>query len=217
MRKPGPAPIVFTLSASGLNSTAYVEDMQCTYDVMDFNRPEFLHSRLQNSMDETNFSKPIIVVSATNAPVQVGIESCGFSNAVPLGPETTDNLKYYLSRFNISRFTVIGAPSSPSNILAIVPVANEHKRRLDYFKAYLARVQENISYQDLLAFRNDFTFPYLTATGLSASGLDINVSNCILTDFKEGTVHFTPSTQTARTIGWSATVEVWTYSSRLTF
>jgi hypothetical protein len=216
MRKPGPAPITLTLSPSGLYGSLYAEDVQVTYLTEDFNRVEWLHSKLQTAMDETNFAKPIIVTTAVNAPLQVGISPCGFDSAVPLGPESFDNLQHVLSRFNITRYTITGAPSSPTIMQELLPIANEHARRLDYFKAYLARVQDNISYQDLIAFQSE-AFSYLTSTGLAAAGLDINESNCLITSLTEGTIHYIPSTQTARTVGWSCTLEVRTLSSRLTY
>lgn len=213
MANPGPFPIAFTLSASSISSTVYAEDVQVKYITKVFNRDEYLNSKLQQAQDYTTNARPIIVTNAVNAPVQIGIESCGFSATVPLGPED-DNLSNVLQRQNIIEYTIKGADSSPSAVLSLEPIANDHRARLDQFEAYLATLGQNISYQLLIQLRSG-NFPYLTSTGLDASGIDISQSNCLISDFQAGTTYFNPSTQTAVARGWSLTIQVISFSTRL--
>lgn len=216
-RKPGPSQLIFTLAASGISSTIYAEDVQIKYATKDFNREEWSNSKLQQAMDAVTFAKPIIQSSAVNSPIQVGIESCGFSNIVPLGPDDA-NLANILQRQVITEFTITGSPSAPSAVEALRPVALDHKKRLDQFDEYLAELGQNISYQRLLALRGE-TFSYLTNTGLSVTdALDssFNLSGtALLTDLSSYVVYYNPTALTAKAVGWTATIQVITFESRV--
>lgn len=211
-RKPGPSQLTFTLAASGLSSVTYAIDVDQTFQVEDFVREEWLNSRISSAMDETTYAKPIIQTNAVNAPIQVGIEGCGFSNSVPVGPETTTTLTNALQRKNVKRYTIQGADSSPTAISNLYPVLIDHVQRMDQFNAYKASLGQNIPYQMLLGYRNQ-NFEYLTSTGLTVSGLDISESNCLIESFDSGTTYFTPATSTARTKGWSMVLLVISFQS----
>lgn len=213
-RKTGPSPILFTLPSSGITATVYSDDVQIKFATRDFDRQEWVNSKLQQSMDVATFAKPIIVTNAVNAPVQVAQEGCGFSSSVPLGPDDS-NLSNILQRQNIKEYQISGTPSSPSAVQSLLNISNDHRARLDQFDAYLAELGQNVSYQFLLNLRNQ-NFSYLTTTGLSASGIDINETNtCLISSFQSGVVFFDPYTSTARATGWSMTVQVINFSTRI--
>lgn len=213
--KPGESPLLFTLPASGLSATVYASGVDTKFTVRDFNRDEWLNSRLQGAQTLLNNARPIILTNATNSQVQVAIGDgdCSFPYAVPLGPED-NNIPYILQRQNITEYSISGANSSPSAVASLQPIATAHKKLLDKFDAYLAELGQNISYERLIALRSE-TFSYLTTTGMSISGLDINVSNvALISDFNMGTVHYNVATNTAITKGWSATIQIITFQSR---
>lgn len=216
-RLPTATPLSLTLSASSINTTLYVGDVIQTYLVKDFVREEFLNSRINQAQDNVTYARPTIVTNAVNAPVQIAVESCGFANAVPLGPEDL-NLPNVFQRMNITQYEITGTPSSPSAVASLIPVWDEHKRRLDYFEYYLDELKQNISYQRLLELRG-LNFWYLTSTGLTI--VDPyqfgTVNNCLVTDFNAGVIHVDRANGVAVTEGWKMTVQSISITTRNDF
>lgn len=202
-RKPGPTPVSFNSGAI----LTYADDISFEFLYEDFNREEFSPQRLLRAKDETTFAEPIIVKNAVNAPVQIGMEPCGFNNPVYLGPED-DYLDSILRRWNISQFTLTGAPSSPSAIDSLRTIAIDHKKRLDKFQAYQDSLSRDVSYQYLIALQSE-TFAYLQGgLTLTMSAINISASNCLISQFNEGVVHENRVSSTALSVGWSATIQV---------
>jgi len=207
-------PLTLTLAASGLNSTIYASDITTTFQIRDFNRDEWSNTKLQNSQDLTTGARPQIVTNSVNAPIQIAIENCGFSNSISTGPDDA-NLSNILQRMNITQYDIVGAASSPTAVSALQAVYNDHKKRMDGFEFYLARLSQNISYQLLIDFRN-YTFSYLTSTGLTMNDpFDLgSISNVLITDFSQGLIHLDYSSQSAITKGWRLVIQSITITSR---
>lgn len=212
-------PITITLSASSLGPlTLYVTDIQRSYEFTDFKRVEYSNKRYWSSIDSTSYAEPTIVKSATNIPIQIGIESpCGFANALNLGPED-NNLSNIYQRLNSVVYEITSSPSSPSSVNSLKAIADEHKRRKDMFDYYLTVRDENISYQ-LLQQLTGQNFNYLTTTGLTVvDAYDFGtITNCLIKEYSEGVVHTNPVTQTAITSDWKLTLEVITITTRATY
>ena len=207
-------PLILTLAASGLNSTIYTSDITTTFQIRDFNRDEWSNTKLQSSQDLSTGARPMSATNAVNSQIQIGIESCGFSNAISYLPDDA-NLSNILQRMNITQYEIVGAASSPTAVSALQAVYNDHKKRMDGFEFYLARLGQNISYQLLIDFRN-YTFSYLTNTGLTMyDAYDLGtVNNVLITDFSQGATHLDYGNQVAITKSWRLTVQSISITSR---
>lgn len=207
-------PLILTLAASGLNSTIYTSDIITTFQIRDFNRDEWSNTKLQSSQDLSTGARPMSATNAVNANIQIGIESCGFANAISYLPDDP-NLNNILQRMNITQYEIVGAASSPTAVSALQAVYNDHKKRMDGFEFYLARLGQNISYQLLIDFRS-YTFSYLTNTGLTMQdNYDLGtVSNVLITDFSQGVTHLDFANQIAITKSWKLTLQSISITSR---
>lgn len=209
---PPGSPITFTLSASGLSSLVTVDDVSKTFTTQKFDRKEYSDVYLLN-LPEPDGSGPVFITNAVNKKIQVNWD-CGDNSVRAVTPDD-DNVANILQRFNITRYEIKGGPSSPTNVLALGPVALDHAKRLSVFDSYLDRFSLTLSYEYIYNLRSE-TFSYLTATGLSISGASITESNCLLRRFNEGVIYENPSTGTIVSRDWSATIDVMTISSETT-
>lgn len=202
---PAGSTLAFTLSASGYSATVVIQDAPYSFEIIPFKRLEFSHQKL---MDAKNLdgSKAQFQPNADGKPIQVQ-SNCATS---PIRDPSPDDavINSILKKFNVTEYKIEGAASSPSAVATLFTIAQDHKKKLLMFDAYLEQLSLDLSVQYLTDQLQPQTFSYLTATGLNMSGLATgSVTDVLITDFTPAALYRDTVAGTVVATGWSATVQ----------
>lgn len=202
-----------TITFSGsADAVLYVDSVEYEFIVEPFERLEYSNSKLREA-PTTSGAKPMIVNSFGNKPIQLA-STCTGDSARPLTPDD-DNINNIKKQFNISRYTIGGAPTTASAIDTIYSTATDHAKRVSRFQLHLEKSNMELSYPALIALQAE-TFSYLTASGLNVTGTALGgaISNVLITEFRPG-VLYTITSSGNLIKGWSMTFETRSISDRV--
>lgn len=198
--------LTFVLSASSVSATVLIDgDVRYKTITQDFIRKEFSNAFLEN-LPEADGSMPQYVTNVVGGKVHVDYDCGDYSGPRATTPDDA-NLNNIMKKFTIERWTIKGAPSSPSAIDQLATVARDHARRLAVFDSYIKRFDQKLSYGYIYGLRSE-TFAYLTTTGLNVSGAAMTKNNILIRDLDLGISHENPRLGVVVTKDWSMVVDI---------
>lgn len=215
MIKPIGSILTLVASASSINVDLVVDSVAIGFATEAFQRMEFSNSR-RNSAKNTAGATAMIMSAFGNIPVQVSSTCQGGFPVLDLAPDD-DNIDDIRKQFNITRFSVQGAPSLSANIDQVQLIANDHKQRLARFQKYLGEVGMDISVTEIDLLRLE-TFSYLTSTSASVAGNSLITSTnsagyfnqILIIDFNQDVEYESKKADGTKQLvkSWSSVIEI---------
>lgn len=195
----------------GASYSLYADTVEREFIIEKFDRLENSNVKRREAPTTTG-AKPLLGTTFGGKPIQLA-STCTGDVIRPLGPDD-DNINTIKRRFNITRYTIAGAPSYATQVDAIHALAIVHAQKLDRFDLHLEKLQMELSITKIETLRSE-TFSFLLTTGLNLTGISIGgtLTSALIYRFTSSPAYLISSSG-ALVKDWTAVVDIRTDTAR---